>query len=362
MSRIISTLTSFKIKEAFYLGFLFFVFIVNCGNNDKNRKTISTNVEDYFSETYQAVLDTSISTVNSFDVNDFGETLVVDRRRKKVLMFDSLNLLIKDLQVEAENNFPGINWSPTNAFFTKKGEIIVTNNFPWAIKFNENGKFIQQMPKEYRVSADLAFDENSNTYSFVSNYQGTFIEKFSPDGNPIERFYINSVKLKNIVDRAIIGNSMTIINNQLFFKTIDQPLISKLSLKGALLDQYSETPSYYNTPKNDLRIYDSSGALIKSKLSSEMRLFAMNNTANFSIHSLSDKLLLVQYVNMGGYYGIQILNTSGEYVLDKDLVIKEKVYAAQEGYIYTINNFRKDSLSGEYLQPLLKKYKFKEPF
>lgn len=348
--------------KVYFIGFLFFGFLISCGSNDKKRKQVSKNIDDYFINTYQVVIDTMISTVNSFDVNDSGEWLILDRRRKQVLLTDSLQQPIKNIQIEARNEFPGINWSPTNAYFMKNGQIMVTNNYPWAIKFDSDGNFLESMPQEFRVSADLAFDQNSNTYSFVSNYLGTFIDKYSSDGNHIKRIPISDIKFKNIVDRAIVGNSMSIINNELYFKSIEQARILKFSLSGRLIDQYSELPAYYGQPTEDIRILSSDGSLIKSKLSSEMRLFAMNNTANFSIHSLSNELLLIQYVNMGGYYGIQILNTSGEYILDKDLVIREKVYTAKDGYIYTIDNFRKDSVTGEYLQPLLKKYKFKHTF
>ena len=348
--------------KVYFIGFLFFGFLISCGSNDKKRKQVSKNIDDYFINTYQVVIDTMISTVNSFDVNDSGEWLILDRRRKQVLLTDSLQQPIKNIQIEARNEFPGINWSPTNAYFMKNGQIMVTNNYPWAIKFDSDGNFLESMPQEFRVSADLAFDQNSNTYSFVSNYLGTFIDKYSSDGNHIKRIPISDIKFKNIVDRAIVGNSMSIINNELYFKSIEQARILKFSLSGRLIDQYSELPAYYDQPTEDIRILSSDGSLIKSKLSSEMRLFAMNNTANFSIHSLSNELLLIQYVNMGGYYGIQILNTSGEYILDKDLVIREKVYTAKDGYIYTIDNFRKDSVTGEYLQPLLKKYKFKHTF
>jgi hypothetical protein len=46
---------------------------------------------------------------------------------------------------------------------------------------------------------------------------------------------------------------------------------------------------------------------------------------------------LIQYLNFGYNYGIQLVNLDGEYVLERDLMINKKVLAARDNKIYLVN-------------------------
>lgn len=334
---------------------LFILISCDLRSDLKSNKPITYSFEDYFEKVKEVKLDTSqYLSIKYLEVDDSKQFLVTNETRSDVLLYDSLGVLIRKLSESADSSFPGINWSPSRGFFTISGDIFVANNVPWGIKFDGDGNFIQSMPKEYVAGSDLAFDKFDNIFSFTSDHTGIYTQKISVTGKNLLQFGSYPKEFPNIIDKAIIGNNLIVTDNHIFLKNIAEPKIYKYSLDGKLIDSYLQIPTYYKEPKKDVRLNPF------NLLRKDLLNFAENYTANYSIHSLNEKTILVQYVNYGGKYGIQLVTTEGNYLLDKDLVINQKILFAKNGLVYTINNKATDG-NGKLLQPIISIYTFKNP-
>ena len=328
---------------------------ISCENNEKSNKEISYEIEKYFEKVRDIRLDTSkYLSIRYLEVNKQGDFLVTNDSRSDVILYDSLGNFKRDLSASADSTFPGINWSPSRAYLTKDDKIFVSNNAPWGLFFDSQGSFMEPTPKEYIAGSDLAFDSVGNIFSFNSNHNGIYISKHSiTDYRDRLKFGHYPKEFKNVIDKAIIGNNMLVLGESLFVKNIAEPKIYKYNLDGKLIDSFTQIPSYYKEPKEDVRLQPF------DFLRRDLFSFAKKYTANYSIHSLNKQIILVQYLNFGYEYGIQLLTPDGNYLLDKDLVINQKVLFAQNGFIYTVNNKSKYE-NDRLLQPIISIYKFKD--
>lgn len=338
------------------LGFVSLILLVGIGCTEKSQKK---RLESDFGQAFIKVVDIRLDSNTVFDiryldVDTEGKLLVTNRRRSEVFLYDSTGTLITRLSSELDNGFPGGNWMPLRAYFKKNGHIFVANRVPWGIEFDENGRFIKFMPEEYRGGDDLAFDEQGNIYSLNKDYRGQFISRFNPEGKG--EFLIEDIDttFSTIVNRSIIGRNLLVNGGYLFHKNMAKPAIYKFKLDGAPVTSYFEIPGYYKTPATDIRINYTGNDLDKAGLQASVFDFAKKYTANYSMHALTDRLILVQYVNMGGKYGCQILTTDGEYVLDYDLYTEKKIYAARNGFVYVIEAAQELPIS-------ISKYRFRNP-
>jgi hypothetical protein len=188
------------------------------------------------------------------------------------------------------------------------------------------------MPREYRGTPDLAFDDDDNIYSLNKNQLGFFIAKYDSNGKQIRKFTNIDSTYRTVMRRIVIGNNITVIDDRLFYKNIGGTNIYKYDLNGNLTQTFSETPGYYEKPFEDIPSFSKSGP---QRLSENIDDFTENNTSNYSIHSLDSNLVLIQYINRYEGYGHQILTTKGDYVMDVDLHSLNKIYAARNGFVYT---------------------------
>lgn len=308
------------------------ILTFHCQSADVSNKPVTSNLNEYFEYESVVELDTSVFvSIKHLDVNNQGYLLVTNSNRTDVFLFDSAGSYIRSLGESAEESFPGINWSPLRAYFSNNDSIFVANNYPWGIHFDPDGAFSRNMPKSYEASMDVAFSNKNEIFAFVSNRSGIRVDKYTSVGEKITSFANYPDDFKNVIDKSVVGNNMVVIGNHLFHKNIAETRIYKYDLSGKLLDTFNEVPTYYKSPKNDIRIEP------KNVLMKDMMEFAKKYTANYSIHALNNQTLLIQYLNMGYNYGIQLINLEGEYVLDKDMMTNTKVLAARDNRVYMVN-------------------------
>jgi len=320
----------------------------------------TNNFDKYFTLEQKIELDTSlVSFVEFLDINKRGNLLVSNKRKQQVTLYDSAGKLIRDLKKSALKNHPGLHWSPVRAFFRPDQTILVSNRIPWGLIFDSSGNYKTVMPRDFRAPLNMAFDSLQYIYGFNSNHKGYYLKKLSPKGKELKQFGSFPQEYKHIIDKAVIGNDIVIdSNNFIYHKYISAPTIYKYNRNGELIDKYSKEPPYYKPMESDLSKFRKGGV---SRMKREILEIAKSSTANYSLHLLENNILLIQYVNYGGYYGLQLLKTNGEYLLDEPLVIDEKVYAAKNGNIYTVNNQRFDKNNPtRYLPPLIKVYKLRD--
>lgn len=325
--------------EKSFLGIVSLILVVGIGCTEKGQKK---RLESDFGQAFKKVVDIKLDSNTVFDIRYLdisreGDLLITNRKRTEVFLFDSTGSLKARLSEELDKGFPGGNWMPLRAYFKKNGHIFVANRVPWGIEFDRSGQFIKFMPEVYRGSDDLAFDRYGNIYSLNKDYRGLFISRFNSDG--IGEFLIEDIDTTNsaIMNRSIIGRNLLVNGDYLFYKNMSKPVVYKYTLDGEAVTSFSEVPVYYKPPESDIRFTHTGDDLDKARLQASVFDFAKKYTANYSLHSLSEDLILIQYVNMGGNYGCQILTTGGEYVLDVDLYTGKRIYAARNGFVYVIN-------------------------
>ncbi|MTI89494.1 MAG: hypothetical protein FH748_16185 [Balneolaceae bacterium] len=311
------------------------VIFFSCQDKEKIPKRVEANMQTTFEKVKEISLDSNtVFDIRYLSVNKEKDLLITNRARNEVFLFDSSGTLKAKLSEKLDAGFPGGNWAPLHAYFKKNGEIFVSNSVPWGILFGGKGAFKKFMPEVYNGTADLAFDRNNHIYSLKNNYEGFFIRRYDSSGNEVDMISNIDTSFKHINKRAIIGNNLIVVNDHLFYKNISKPNVYKYNSSGNLISTFSETPAYYKRPNSDMDYKGSGPDLDRNKLSQSVFKFATKYTANYSIHHLDQDLLLIQYVNMGGNYGYQIVSTTGDYILDYDLYTKNKIMAAKDGYIY----------------------------
>ena len=101
------------------------VLIMSCSENNEDGPAVATqqkeSYESVFMDRGSVTLDksTAVGSINSFDVSDEGELLIVDMSGPSAFVFDDEGLLIKELK--PEECHPGANWFPVDARYSPNG-------------------------------------------------------------------------------------------------------------------------------------------------------------------------------------------------------------------------------------------------
>jgi len=317
--------------------------------------TYTENFEDYFRKVKEVKLYTSlVSTINFLDVTGKGRFLVTDRRRGEVVLYDSSGHILRNLSEEIDHAYPGFNWSPTRGFFMKDHSIFVANNYPWGVRFDADGRFYTVMDEPYRATYNITFDSEKNIYAFVSNHTGTYLKKIDSTGTELFRFGTFPEEFENLINKVVVGNNLILDSDgNLFHKYLATPTIYKYDKEGVLLDRFAKYPGYFKETDRDITKYGGN----QRRLMREISHFLGNYTSNYSIHLLAEDLILVQYLINRQMFGLQFITTEGDYIEIPEIVIKERVWAAKNGFIYFIKETGEDGKP--LISPEVHRYQFR---
>jgi hypothetical protein len=310
------------------------------------KKVISLNTEGYLS-------------VRFVEVNKEGELLVTGRRGE-VLLFNGSGELIQDLGEGAMAEYPGLNWSPNRAIFLKDGSIFVQNNAPWGIFFDKSGQFKGITSSDFHISNRFTSGFGNNFFSMEITPEGAYIRKLDINGNEINRFDEVPENFINLMQRYRVGNQFVSDDRYLFFITVAEPALYRLDLGEWELNRFEQPPGYVNQATSDISSLQQVGT---AGLAEEIAAFAENNTVSYSLHSITDQLLIIQYQNRSAIlegkagFGLQLVTRGGQFPMESDLMTDEWVLAAVNGNIYTM--VRQDDA---YRSPTLNVYQLDELF
>ena len=312
-------------------NFIFLILVLGFGCNEK--RITQYNIGLFFDKVHSIKLDTTFyEGIKSLDVDDNGRLLVTNEKRTDIILYNRDGIFQNKFSTIVDSLFPGFNWSPNRGFFLTDNNLFISNNGPWGVSISSDLTELNPLGRTYIAGSDLTFDESNNIYAFISNYLGIYITKFDSNGDVIiSKFGNYPKKFANIIDKAIIGNSLVYKNGSIFFKTIAEPKIYKYSLEGQLLDTFEHVPTYYRRPKRDIRTET------MQYMMADIRSFAEKYSANFSIHALEKDKILVQYSNYNYEYGLQILSVDGDNLLPHDLLVNYKVLATHDDMLYMID-------------------------
>jgi len=296
-------------------------------------------LETIFTKQKEIDLETdNYLSIRFMEVNEHGELLVTGRR-DKVLLFTGSGKLIRDLGESAREGYPGLNWSPNRAIFMHDGSIFVQNNAPWGIYFDENGNFDRTAPSDFHVSNRFTANVDNDFYSMEITPAGPYIRKLKADGDEMRRFDDIPERFINLMQRYRVGNQFVADDPFLFFTMVAEPTLFRLNLENDEFKRFEKPPVYFNQVGEDLPSLRDAG---RAGLASEIANFSENYTANYSLHRVTDNILLMQHLNKQDVvdgkvgFGIQLVRTDGHFPMEKDLQTDEFVIAAGRGAIYTM--------------------------
>jgi len=341
-------------KFIFVSGLL---LVVSCEKNEDRgvadldllfakQKTITLETEGYLS-------------VRFMEVNERGELLVTGRR-DEVILFSETGEQIRNLGESAQENYPGLNWSPNRAVFLQDGSIFVQNNAPWGIFFDRKGHYEKIAPSEFHVSNRFTADTDHIFYSMEITPAGTYIRQLNEDGDEMWRFDDVPERFINLMQRFRVGNQFVADDRFLFFTMVAEPDLFRLDIEEGELSRFKNPPSYVNRASEDISSLQQVGA---AGMAAEISEFSDEYTSTYSLHWLTDSLLLIQYQNRwevvdgNAGFGLQIVTTDGSFPMEADLLTDEWMVTAGNGMIYTME--RSDDA---YASPMFNAYRLKDSF
>lgn len=343
-------------RKAVILLFLLSL-LLSCAE-ESDRKQIA--LDDLFTKQGDISLETDhYISVRFMEVNSAGELLVTGRR-DEVILFSETGEQIRDLGESAQENHPGLNWSPNRAIFLNDGSIFVQNNAPWGIFFDERGSYDRVAPSEFHVSNRFAVGADNTFYSMEMTPAETFIRGLCTDGDETGRFDNVPERFINLMQRYRVGNQFVADDRFLFFTMVAEPALFRLDIEEGELSRFEDPPFYVNRAREDISSLQQVGP---DGMAEEISEFRGAYTVIYSLHRLTEELLLIQYRNHPDViegntgFGLQIVTTDGRFPMEADLLTDEWVVTAGNGMIYTMT--RQDD---PYAQPLLNVYELNRSF
>jgi len=338
------------------LPLVLLIFLVFC-----EKKTVQeiSELDDYFEKEKVVHLEPDeYLSVRFVDVNDRGHLLVTGRQ-DKVLLFDSMGTLIRDLGENAKVEHPGLNWSPNRAVFTPEGSIFVQNNAPWGLYFDEDGNYENTAPSDFFVSNRFAVGDGGLFYSMDITPDGAYIRQIQQDGEEFNRFDEIQDTYINLMQRYRVGNQLIAADGFLFFMMVAEPGLYRLDMDHGI-SHFNEPPGYHKQATGDISARQRVEPAI---IAEEISNFTENYTISYSLHQLTDRLLIMQFQNRpdvldgAAGFGIQMVTTDGRFLMDSDLLTDEWIVAAGNGKIYTM--VQQDEA---YESPRLNVYRIRDSF
>ncbi len=143
-----------------------------------------------------------IGTIDHMDVDRAGRMLLVDRRGKQVLLYDSTGVLQASLDPTACH--PGFNVFPLTAHFGGDAFIFIQNSIPWGYRFTAEGGCLGSVDEDFVGVRSFDIDPAGTPYGSYRGQpdpQTRILRRMSSSGKTLEEFpmppsvYPNSTRL-----------------------------------------------------------------------------------------------------------------------------------------------------------------------
>ncbi len=251
-----------------------------------------------------------IGTIDHMDVDPAGRMLLVDRRGKQVLLFDSTGVLQALLDPTACH--PGFHLFPLTAHFGSDAFIFIQNSIPWGYRFTAEGGCLGSVDEGFVGVRSFAIDPAGTPFgSYPGQPDRTqrILRRMSPAGKTLEEFQMPPFEFPNAT-RSVVGGGFIADGEHLFYASAPEPDILKFSLDGTLLDRISQRSSWFRSPRHDL----------PSDVQGNIREFgnwSKDTTTSTGLFELTDQTLMAQYYNDDRGGGYQIFTKDGELVAEE---------------------------------------------
>jgi len=290
-----------------------------------------------------------IGDITYLDIDSENNLLITDMLSKKVYLFNTDDGVIKTLS--PEKCTPGFNWQPFKAIFDKKGNIFVLNSAPWGYRFSADGNCLGNMDLSFIAPAHLAFLGNGSIVGYYNYGDGNHLKCMDNKGREIFRFGKFPKDFERLIYRFEGGGLITDSNDYIYHVNVNSPLVTKYDSKGNFIKSFMNEPSYLRKIERDLTSDDPLNAL------KEVPKLLANKTITTGIFLYEKNKILVQ-LSQSNYFGIELYNSDGKYLLTKEIILDKKILTAKNGYIYLAEQPPPDK-QGNLPNPIIEVYKLK---
>ncbi len=295
----------------------------------------------YFTKVKTIKLDEKalISFVYLIDVDNAGKILVTDK--SDIFLFDPNGRLLKKLN--SDECSPGIKWFVPRAMFKQDGEILKMNTLPGGVRFKNDGTCF----KKYENNSYNSLVTSSFTDGSVINYIDMNIPGFSPfniftkEGKPVIKFGRFIKGFDNALRQIMYKGGIVVDNKDIIYHSLfNNAEINKYDKTGKLLGTIFRKPDRYIPMREDMPKIDPTKIKLDDKKSMEdfekkFNKYYIDYTHIQNLFLMDYNLLLLMYAYHESS-AIQVFNTNGTYLLNKDLNLdkKSRLLMAKNGNLY----------------------------
>lgn len=288
-----------------------------------------------------------IGDINTLDVDKKGNILITDRIASQVCLFSNDGRLLKALS--PDSCYPGFNWRPFNARFDKKGNILVLNSIPWGYRFDGDGLCLGEMNITFTAPPHISFFSDGSLVGYYNLGRENHLKMMDKTGKEKFRFGKFPKEYEKLIYRFEGGGVVTDQDDNVYQLNVSSPEIFKYSSNGNFIKSFMHVPSYYRKIERDLSGYDPAKAL------TEVPKLLKDKTIALSLFLFDTNKLMVQLYN-GKFYGIQICDLEGNYMLKDEIILDRPILNAKFGLIYLIHQPEPDK-AGNLPNPVIEVYK-----
>lgn len=269
-----------------------------------------------------------IGNINFLDVNESVGILVTDRIAGEVYLFEESGNFIN--KVSPVLCYPGFNWRPIFSKFDKKGNILVINGGPWGFRFDSSGNCIGPMDISFLPPVHLDFLSNGQLVGYYNLDDGNQLKMMNSIGEKLFSFGNFPDEYKNLIYRLEGGGIVVDKHNNIYQVNVINPEIFKFNSEGQLINSFAKFPTYFRHVEKDLKQNN------PVQIMHELPILLNHKTLVHGMFLYDEDILLLVFDNQK-FFGLQFVNTSGEYLLNEELFIDRPVLSAKNGKIYLLN-------------------------
>jgi hypothetical protein len=291
-----------------------------------------------------------VGSVWAMDVYENEKFLICDRSGKQLLLLDQNGNLIK--QLNPEECHPGFNWNPLYSFFNREGEIYIINAAPWGFRFGPNGECIGPMDNTFLATYSYTFINDGKMIGYYTAEDGNYLKLMDENGNEIKRFGEDEFpdRFKNFIKRSEGGGVVSDSLGNIYQVNPNSPKVIKYNPQFQKVKEFEHSPDYFREIQEDLTSNPAKAIMDFGKKTRGKSLIK-------DIFLISPDKLGVQLYHQKEYpYGMIIYDLEGNCLIEDDIVYKKEIKAAEDGYVYFIEQPAPDE-EGNLANPVILIYR-----
>lgn len=290
-----------------------------------------------------------IGDISFLDINKNGNILISDRIGNAVHLLDNKGKLLKTLTPDSCN--PGFNWRPYQAYFDKQGNILVLNSIPWGYRFWGNGNCRGEMDITFIQPLHISFLNDNSIVGYYTFEDGHHLKMMNDKGKEKFRFGEFPKEYRRLLYRFEGGGLVTDKDDNIYQLNLPSPEIFKYNKRGQIIQKFVKIPTYFRKIERDLSNSDPKAVF------SEIPKLLKDKTIALSLFEYDTDKIMVQLYN-GNFFGIQIYDLKGKYLLKDEIILDRHISAAKYGLIYLVHQPEPED-NGNLPNPVIEVYKLK---